>query len=197
MLERHPRLARLFAAGSLALLGSGCGPDIEAAPGEPQGACNAVETTYKNGSRDHVELCSSVDYEMSPPVFGDHYPNWAAFMTYDYPVPLGYLVHSLEHGAVVVFYDCPEECLDEVAEVQAAIDSWPADPLCSLDIKHRVILVPSPGLGVRWAAAAWGYSIKADCFDAELFANFYARHVGNAPEDLCNQGDVIAPGACQ
>ena len=53
---------------------------------------------------------------MSPPVFGDHYPTWAAFQTYEYPVPLGYLVHSLEHGAVVVFYDCPEGCAEEVAE---------------------------------------------------------------------------------
>lgn len=197
MFERRTSLGRLVAAGGLALLGSSCGPDVEVVPSEPQGECNVVERTYKNGSRDHVEPCSSVDYEMMPPVFGDHYPTWAAFGTYDYPVPSGYLVHSLEHGAVVVFYDCPEECPDEVAEVQAAIDAWPADPLCPLDINHRVILVPRPALGARWAASAWGFSIKADCFDAELFADFYDRHVGNAPEDLCNQGDLIAADACQ
>ena len=197
MFERRAPLARLLAAVGLTLLIGGCGPDIQVVPGEPQGECNVVERTYKNGSKAHIEPCSSVDYEMMPPVFGDHYPTWAAFGTYDYPVPSGYLVHDLEHGAVVVFYDCPEECADEVAEVQAAIDAWPADPLCSLDIKHRAILVPRPALGARWAASAWGFSIKADCFDAELFADFYRRHVGNAPEDLCNQGDVIAADACQ
>ena len=197
MLERTAQLVRLLAAGGLALTAAACGPDIEVVPGEPQGECNVVETAYKNGSREHIEPCSDVDYEMSPPVFGDHYPSWAAFQTYDYPVPLGYLVHPLEHGAVVVFYDCPEDCTDEVAEAQAAIDAWPADPLCSFDIVRRVILVPRPGLGPRWGASAWGFSIKADCFDPKLFGNFYERHFGNAPEDFCNQGDVIPEGACQ
>jgi hypothetical protein len=195
MAERS--LARLLAFCSLALLGSGCGPDVEVVSGGPQGECNVVETMYKNGSRDHIEPCSDVEYAMNPAVFGDHYPSWAAFQTYDYPVPMGYLVHSLEHGAVVVLYDCPEGCTDEVAEAQTAIDEWPVDPLCSIDIKRRVILVPRPELGSRWAATAWGYSIKADCFDVALFADFYARHVGNAPEDFCNQGDVIAADACQ
>jgi hypothetical protein len=193
----EPRLAWVLTLCSLALLANGCGPDIEAVPGEPQGECNAVETTYKNGSRDHVEPCSDVEYAMSPAVFGDHYPSWAAFQTYDYPVPTGYLVHSLEHGAVVVLYDCPDGCVDEVSQAQAAIDAWPVDPLCSVDIERRVILVPQPALGARWAASAWGFSLKADCFDAGLFADFYERHVGNAPEDFCNQGDVIGADACQ
>lgn len=170
---------------------------IEVFPGEPQGECAAVETRYANGSRAHVAPCSDVAYEMSPPVFGNHYPTWAAFQTYDYPVPAGYLVHDLEHGAVVVHYDCPDGCADEVADVQAAIDAWPADPLCSDDIKRRVILVPEPELGARWAASAWAHSLKADCFDPPLFADFYARHVGRGPEDLCNQGVVIDESACE
>jgi hypothetical protein len=173
-----------------------CGSEIESHAGEPMGECGAVETSYENGSGSHLSECSDIEYPMSPPVFGDHYPSWAAFQTYDFPVPLGYLVHSLEHGAVVFFYDCPDGCADEVSEVQTFIDELPADPLCAAAVKRRVILVPSPGLGTRWAAAAWGYSVRAACFDRAIFQQFYDAHVAQGPENLCNQGAVISEDAC-
>jgi hypothetical protein len=106
------------------------------------------------------------------------------------------LVHSLEHGAVVLFYDCPEGCADEVDAAQAFIDDLPADPRCSSDVERQVILVPRPGLGARWAAASWGYSLVSSCFDADAFRHFYEKRVGNGPEDLCNQGQVIPEDAC-
>jgi hypothetical protein len=165
--------------------------------GEPTGDCSAVLRSYKGGSATHFPECSDIEYSMSPPVFGDHYPIWAAYKTYDYPVPLGYLVHDLEHGAVVFFYDCDDGCPDEVADVQKVIDALPSDPRCSEDVRVQVVLVPRPGLGARWAASAWGYSISADCFDPALFRQFYDNHHGQGPEDLCNQGQSIASGACQ
>ncbi len=181
----------------LALLSLGCSDDIESHAGAPMGACNVVQTSFENGTRAHLAECSDIAYEMSPPVFGDHYPVWAAYQTYDYPVPLGYLVHALEHGAVIFLYDCPEGCPDEVAEVQAFIDALPPDPRCSAQVGRQVILVPRPGLGARWAAAAWGYSLRGDCFDAELFEQFYRRRLGHAPEDLCAQGISVPEDACQ
>jgi hypothetical protein len=174
----------------------GCSADVVAHPGTSMGKCHAVETSFENGSRSHVAPCSEVDYPMSPPVFGDHYPVWAAYQTYEYPVPLGFLVHDLEHGAVVLFYDCPDGCAEEVAEVQSFIDALPADPRCTPDVEHQVILVPQPALGSRFAASAWGYSLTADCFDAPLFQKFYDDHHGKGPEDLCNQGEVLGPNAC-
>jgi hypothetical protein len=186
---------------ALLLLGlsclAGCSSDIESHPGAPMGACNAVETSFENGTRSHLEECSDVEYEMSPPVFGDHYPTWAAYKTYDFPVPLGYLVHSLEHGAVIFFYDCSDGCAEEVSGVQAFIDELPADPRCSEAVQHQIILVPRPGLGARWAASAWGYSLTADCFDRPIFEQFYHAHLAQGPENLCNQGIDIGASACR
>jgi hypothetical protein len=180
---------------SLVLL-SACGPDVTREAGEPRGECNAVETSFQNGSRGHIEECSETDYPMNPPVFGDHYPFWAAFQTYDFPIPAGYLVHDLEHGAVVFLYDCPDDCPDEVDAVQTFIDALPVDPLCSGGVQRRTILVPRPGMGARWAAAAWGFSLTAECFDAELFGDFYGEHVGRGPEDLCNAGVAFESAPC-
>jgi hypothetical protein len=108
------------------------------------------------------------------------------------------LVHDLEHGAVVFFYDCSDGCADEVRDVSDFIAALPSDPLCApYGVERRTVLVPRPGLGARWAAAAWGFSLTADCFDAELFGAFYDEHVGRGPEDLCNPGVAFAADPCR
>jgi len=164
---------------------------------KPTGACSAILRSYDGATAAHFAECSDIEYSTSPPVFGNHYPAWAAYQAYDFPVPLGYLVHNLEHGAVVLFYDCPEGCADEVAEAQAFIGALPADPRCSSEVRVQVVLVPRPGLGSRWAASAWGYSLTAECFDPVVFGQFYAERVGRGPEDLCTQGVAIAADPCR
>lgn len=163
---------------------------------EPVGECSAVLRSYDGATAAHHAECSDIEYATSPPVFGNHYPSWAAYQSYDFPVPLGYLVHDLEHGSVVLFYDCPEGCKAEVAEAQAFIDALPADPRCSADVRVQVVLVPRPRLGSRWAASAWGHSLNADCFDSAVFGQFYAEHVGRGPEDLCAQGVAFGLSPC-
>lgn len=163
----------------------------------PTGSCSAVVRAYEGASQQHHAACTKLEYSTSPPVFGDHYAEWAAYTTYDFPVPLGFLVHDLEHGAVVIFYDCPGGCEDEVQSAQAFIDALPADPRCGADVRVQVILVPRPGLGSRWAAAAWGNSLNADCFDAEAFERFYVEHHARGPEDLCNQGNFFKSDPCK
>jgi len=205
-----PQNTGLTAAGALAaslLLTLGCGPTDDGKPhrqapltpveGQPIGACSAVLRSYEGATATHLPECSNIIYATSPPVFGDHYPVWAAYKTYDFAVPLGYLVHDLEHGAVVIFYDCPDGCTDEVATVQAFIDALPNDPRCTQAVRVQVVLVPRPGLGVRWAASAWGYSLSADCFDPDIFGQFYADHQARGPEDLCAQGVSFSSKPCQ
>jgi hypothetical protein len=197
---------RPLAASVLSLVCvAGCGDDKRTQPqldpvseSEAMGSCSAVVRAYEGGTSEHFAECTEVDYATSPPVFGDHYPVWAAFQSYDFPVPLGYLVHDLEHGAVVLFYDCPEGCDDEVTAAQSFIDGLPADPRCAAHgVRVQVILVPRPGLGSRWAASAWGYSLNADCFDPVAFGSFYTDHVAQGRENLCNPGVVLTGDPCQ
>src|SRR5215469_7417837 len=68
----------------------------------PTGPCGAVTQQHAIEGFNHVDACSYVDYHTLPPSSGDHYPFWAAYMTYDQPVPEGYWVHNLEHGAIVL-----------------------------------------------------------------------------------------------
>ncbi|HTV20574.1 MAG TPA: DUF3105 domain-containing protein, partial [Polyangiaceae bacterium] len=104
------------------------------------GECNVRIVESTPTSAFHQQLCSELTFTTNPPSGGDHYAVWAAFQTYDVPVPAGFLVHDLEHGAVVFWYNCPEGCADEVAEVQAFIDALPEDPLCEpFDAARRAV----------------------------------------------------------
>lgn len=173
--------------------GAGGGPGTAGTGGSPAtplpdaGTCNPAIVESPPTSASHLIECSEVSYDTNPPSGGSHYAIWAAFQSYDFAVPPGFLVHALEHGAVVFWYNCPEGCADEVADVEAFIASLPEDPLCNgLGVPRRTVLVPSPNLGSRWAASAWGFALTADCFDAAVFRDFYDEHYGRGPESLCN-----------
>jgi len=160
------------------------------------GACGEMLQTFASPSAQHVTVCSAITYPMNPPVYGDHYPIWAAYKSYSFAVPLGFLVHNLEHGAVEVLYNCPQGCADEVAAAQAFLDALPQDPRCDSVVKHQTILAPDPTLPARWAAVAWGRSLTADCFDSAAFHSFYDANVGHGPEDICGDGAELTSDTC-
>lgn len=177
--------------------GSAGQPSSAGSGGEPPAQCESIITEYPPASANHVVACSPLTFDSNPPAGGDHYSVWAQYQSYDFPVPAGFLVHSLEHGAVVYWYNCPDGCADEVASAEAMIAALPVDPTCAgTSSERRVILVPSPDLPARWAASSWGYIITADCFDADALRTFYIDHFGRGREDLCNDGQVITSTAC-
>jgi hypothetical protein len=160
--------------------------------------CNVETVESPPTSFDHLLQCSEVTYDTNPPSGGSHYAIWPAFQSYDFPLPAGFVVHALEHGAVVFWYNCPEGCADEVAEVEAFIASLPDDPLCEgASTPRRTVLVPYPELATRWGASSWGFSLTADCFDAEAFGQFYTDHVGNGREALCAAGQPFTANPCE
>jgi hypothetical protein len=115
---------------------------------------------------------------------------WAAFGVYEFPLPRGYWVHNLEHGAVVISYNCPDGC---DADLQAAI-AWfnglPVDSSCQLQgaPQPRALLLPDPLLDVRFAASSWLHTLRADCFDEVAFDEFYESNVGHGLENVCSPG---------
>jgi len=157
----------------------------------PMGPCAAVEQRFGIEGQDHVPVCTKVQYGTKPPSSGSHYPVWAAFKTYGSAIPEGYWVHDLEHGGVVISYHCPDGCASDVAAAQKMIDALPDDPLCTglaEGVRHRVVLTPDPKLDVPFAASAWGWTLRARCFDPDAFREFFDRHYGQAPENFCNDG---------
>jgi hypothetical protein len=149
------------------------------------GACNAVVAQHADEGAGHVACSPLPTYGTNPPSSGNHYGTWADYKTYTTPVPWGHLMHSMEHGAVVIVYNCPAGCADEVATAQAMIDALPVDADCVAPTKRRVILAPDPLLDVRWAATAWTWTLRSACFDAPAFSKFATDHYAKTVENFC------------
>lgn len=158
--------------------------------------CTTTVTGFALAAGVHVPLCSQVVYDTNPPTSGAHYPTWAKYKAYTARVGRPFWVHDLEHGAVVVTYNCPGGCDAEVAALTAYLAARPADPLCSAAVRNRFVVTPDPELDVRFAASAWGFALESDCFDLPALGAFIDAHYAHAPENLCADGvDVLDPAA--
>jgi hypothetical protein len=183
----------------IGLLLGGCSSTQTDGSGNDAGnICNAVIAQQADEGNLHRDDCFPVQYESSPPSSGNHYNDWAMYKTYSAPVPWGFLVHSLEHGAVVITYNCPDGCDADVASAQRAIDAAPADLTCGARARPRLILAPDPTLPVGFAASAWRWTLRADCFDPIAFSHFIADHYAAAgTERICGGGvDLSSTGWC-
>jgi hypothetical protein len=140
----------------------------------------------------HVDAGSSIVWDSNPPSSGPHYPIWAAYQAYPDPVPRGYYVHDLEHGAIVFLYNCGDAgCPDVALALQAASDAIPDDPLCTSageGVRVRTVITPDPLIDVPVAAAAWGWVYKAKCVDPGTLRDFALQHYGQGPEMFCSNG---------
>jgi len=170
-------------------------PDAE--PIVPATDCTVTTGDASELSAMHVTPCAEVTFATAPPCTGTHYSAWADFGVYDAPVPWGFLVHSMEHGAVVMAYGCGDSCPDVVAAMESMVAEFPDDPACTGGDPHRLIVVPDPTLEVPIAAAAWGRVYRATCLDPSSLEEFVTLHYANSPENLCAPGrDDSATGWC-
>ncbi len=169
-------------------------PQIDVQPG-----CNTVFSEVPIEAAPHIPLCTATAFTTNPPTSGPHYPTWAAFKTYTNPVNPGFLVHSQEHGAVVIHHRCGDApCDAELAQLATFIAGRAVDPMCVAPVANRIIVTPSVTIPSRFAVSAWGGMFTSDCFDFEALADFIDYYYAKAPENFCSPGadlDTIQAGS--
>ena len=136
---------------SLALLALACG---DKAPPLPA-ACSAFGIAFKGeGGNAHVADCASTQCGNgeNPPTAGAHCPQTLACHGYDAAQQRCRWIHNLEHGHLVLAYNCPTGCPDVVAALEKIRAAAP----------DRRILTPDPALPKRVAAVVWGYAYSSD-----------------------------------
>jgi hypothetical protein len=166
-------------------------PPVDAAPMEA-GACNVRVDAIPLVDSPHVADGTPIVYTSNPPSSGPHYNSWANFQELTHPVDDGYLVHSMEHGAVLLLYKCTGAACDAIVPALRAVrDAIATDPSCDPAIRVRVILAPRAANDVAVAAAAWGHVYRADCVDAASLTSFVLGHYAQAPENFCVAGQIF------
>ncbi|MBI3577281.1 DUF3105 domain-containing protein [Candidatus Gottesmanbacteria bacterium] len=123
--------------------------------------------------REHVsaEKMAAFVYNSNPPTSGPHLETWVKPGVYTEPQKEGELVHSLEHGYVIIHYAtasaelAPQ--LEEVARRKGL---------------KKLIVVPRPQLDTKIALTAWIYIDKFNDFDAKRIEKFIDYHRDQGPE---------------
>ena len=132
-----------------------------------------VRSFVSEGLAQHVPQGSPVYYRSNPPTAGAHYPTPSVPGYYGSPQLPGNLVHALEHGNIVIYYDrqSPEVMQSLRAEVNRFQDPWAS-----------VVVAPMPGIGEEIVLTAWAEMLRLRTFDAASAAAFIDRFRGRGPE---------------
>jgi hypothetical protein len=133
----------------------------------------------------HVEETTDPGpYNSEPPTSGRHYASSLEAGFYQeedlqryLPHPEGLLVHSLEHGYVIFWYNC--ETLDASAcqtlkeQIQGVMEAVG---------NAKVIAFPRPGQAEPVVMTSWGQLQRFNEFDPQLAQQFVERNRNRAPE---------------
>lgn len=130
--------------------------------------------------REHTAEGMPIKYKHYPPTSGTHYTNPVKWGVYNQEVKEGYFVHNLEHGGVVILYNCPTACPDLVQKLDEAYRTFPKAKYGEV----KIVVAPSHNLKHRIALLAWDYLDEMDTFDRDRALKFYQTHVDRGPEDV-------------
>jgi hypothetical protein len=116
--------------------------------GGPASVCSDVTTKDAEGSGEHRTTGEQIEYDDAPPAFGPHWNEGGVapvsiekrFYTEDSRPELEALVHNLEHGFTILWYD--EDAADdasELGEIKAI-----AEKLSYSDTNNRLSFIAAP-----------------------------------------------------
>ena len=144
-------------------------------------ASAAGEAVTVMASSAHVPVDSDPgQYNSNPPTSGPHYPDELDAGFYDtnnYQYPAGYLVHNLEHGYVIFWYNC--DLLDEAGcaalkkDIRATMDELGGT---------KMIAYPWPSIDIPLVLTSWGRMQRFETFNAEQAKAYYRANLNKAPE---------------
>lgn len=132
-----------------------------------------VESTPSDGQA-HLPPGQPHDYQDRFPTSGPHDPRWTPPGVKGVRQPPTQLVHALEHGNIVVYYDAPG------TEPMEMLEAW-ADLYDGM--WSGLIVTPMSGLGEAVVLTAWTKRLHLDRFDSAATAAFIDAYRGRGPEN--------------
>lgn len=116
-------------------------------------------------------------YNSDPPASGPHYTQPAQAGFYDEALPDEQLMHNLEHGYVVIWYNCSGTEETACAAFKTQISNV-MDQAGSI----KLIAVPRLSLPGSIAATTWGRLYQPDAFNPDELLAFIKTFRNKAPE---------------
>lgn len=138
------------------------------------------------GTPSHIDPSTQWTYKFYPPTSGPHYSVAGSapvlWGTVDTLVE-GQFVHNLEHGGVVILYNCPSgsDCTSLKNSLTNYVQKLaPLEPTYTV---AKIVMTPySHGMQKKIALVAWHYIEFLDAYDQNAITQFYENHVDQGPE---------------
>ncbi len=142
-----------------------------------------------NLSRDHIpEGTDPGPYATNPPAGGHHFPvtfNPGFYTTQDVTTmpkfPQGYLVHDMEHGYVIYWYNCQADPSINCTDMQNAIKQ-----VIQENNSFKVIGFPWPSQAEPLVMTSWGRIMRLNKVNLATMRAFYKSNVDKGPEQTAN-----------
>jgi hypothetical protein len=132
----------------------------------------------------HVNTNADVDdYNSDPPTSGRHWPNPAPWGVANDEIADEQQVHNLEHGGIVMQYDCDlvDDCDALVAQLTPLATQFPV----------KLILAPRDNMVHAIAVTAWTRLLTLDQFDEAAIQAFIDAYVDQGPEKIQSETDLL------
>lgn len=176
----------LALALAVAIVGGACSDDDDGPVGSGRGGgcVNDREMdVYSEGGVVHTDApgyggplgSPTPTYRVNPPSGGDHLSQAAPPGVYAglNVIPDGVLVHTLEHGYVILWYR-PDLPVDQITTLRDVRDKYARDAL----------VVEREDMPVPVAATAWKQRLLCQEVDAEVLGDFIEKARNKAPEKV-------------
>ena len=144
------------------------------------------EEAWPTQGNTHIQQgsASPIEYNTVPPTSGPHYPGLAPWDIYDEPVRYEQVVHNMEDGGVIVYFQCEDTCPELTEQLADVVRPY-------IDNGRHVLMMPNDpkwtefgsqsahkDMGARIALTAWQRLDKFDEFDAGRIRAFIERYEG-------------------
>jgi hypothetical protein len=134
--------------------------------------------------QEHIPLGQkAVDWNTDPPTSGQHYDQPAEGGFYEVAPPDEQLVHNLEHGYIILYYNCAG--LNDTACTALHEDIQQSMSQAGVSRNTRtpkLIAAPRQTMENRITLTSWGRIYRVDSFDSTEYALFVEQYRDQAPE---------------
>lgn len=160
----------------------GSGPAANAGLQLPDdGQTHITEGTDCRSSAGAAE-CGTDPYSSLPATSGPHWGTPANWGVYSTPQAESQLIHNLEHGGVVIWYDPEQVDAEGVAELEQFVRTQNASGVSG---RYKFIVSPWGGeepLPSPVVATSWRWLLELEEADTAAIDEFAREHYGVAPE---------------
>lgn len=174
-------LVTLAVVAVLVALVAGSRPNPNAGVAQPDDGGTHVPPGIdcRSAPQSHAN-CGSDPYSSLPATSGPHWDpsGLAQWGVYSTPQPETQVIHNLEHGGIVIWYQPEQLTPEEIDQLEDYVNTQVQSN------RFKVILSPWEGQDFEHpiALTAWQYLLYQDTVDLNVIRDFVSIHYGNAPE---------------